>query len=518
DQEPRPLIIGERVNTQGSRRVKRMVLKDDYDGLLQIARDQVAGGAHALDLCVAVTERADERDQMAKAVHKLSQGVDAPLMIDTTEPDVVEAALKIYPGRAIINSINLENGRGRVDAVLPLCVEHGAAVVALTIDEQGMAKTAERKLAIAERIHQIVTQDYGLPPEWLIIDALTFTLATGDPEFRRSAIATMDGIAAIKAALPGVYTSLGVSNVSFGLNHAARAVLNSVFLYHCVRHGLDLAMVHPNEIKPYAEIDATERELADDLIFDRRDDALARFIAHFENVTVETQQVADPTEGMTAEQKIHWHILYRKKEGVEALIDEALTRRDPVSVLNDVLLPAMKDVGDKFGAGELILPFVLQSAEVMKKCVAHLEQYLEKAEGATKGKVVLATVYGDVHDIGKNLVDTILTNNGYTVYNLGKQVPVNTIIDKAVEVGATAIGLSALLVSTSKQMPLCVADLARRGLHIPVLIGGASINRAFGRRIVFLDDGQPYRAGVFYCKDAFEGLDVMDQLVDAERG
>lgn len=518
DQEPRPLLVGERVNTQGSRRVKRLVLAEDYDGLLAIAREQVEGGAHALDLCVAVTERADEEQQMVAAVRKLQMGVDAPLMIDTTEATVVEAALKHYPGRAIINSINLENGRARLDAVLPLVVEHGAAVVALTIDEEGMAKTADRKLAIARRIHTIATEEYGIPPEWLIFDALTFTLATGEEEFRRSAIATLDGIRAIKETLPGVYTSLGISNVSFGLKAAARAVLNSVFLYHAVQAGLDLAMVHPAEVTPYAEIPADERELADDLIFDRRPDALARFIEHFEYVVaVASSPQSDPTAGMTTEQRIHWQILHRKKDGIEALIDDALTRRSAAAVLNDVLLPAMKEVGDKFGAGELILPFVLQSAEVMKRAVAHLEQYLDKKEGVSKGKVVLATVYGDVHDIGKNLVDTILTNNGYTVYNLGKQVPVNTIIERAVEVGADAIGLSALLVSTSKQMPLTVNELHRRGLKIPVLIGGASINRAFGRRILKLDDGSAYEPGVFYCKDAFEGLEVMDQLTDPEK-
>ncbi|MCS6800911.1 MAG: methionine synthase [Dehalococcoidia bacterium] len=518
DQEPRPLLIGERVNTQGSRRVKRLVLAEDYDGLLTIAREQVEGGAHALDLCVAVTERSDEEQQMVAAVRKLQMGVDAPLMIDTTEANVVEAALKHYPGRAIVNSINLENGRARLDAVLPLVREYGAAVVALTIDEEGMAKTAERKLAIARRIYQIATEEYEIPPEWLIFDPLTFTLATGEEEFRRSAIATLEGIRAIKTSLPGAYTSLGISNVSFGLKAAARAVLNSVFLYHAVQHGLDLAMVHPAEVTPYAEIPPEERDLADDLIFDRRPDALARFIAHFEHaVPAAAASTSDPTAGMSAEERIHWQILHRKKEGIEALIDEALTRRSPVAVLNDILLPAMKDVGDKFGAGELILPFVLQSAEVMKRAVAHLEQYLEKKEGVSKGKVVLATVYGDVHDIGKNLVDTILTNNGYTVYNLGKQVPVNTIIDRAVEVGADAIGLSALLVSTSKQMPLTVNELHRRGLKIPVLIGGASINRAFGRRILTLEDGTKYEAGVFYCKDAFEGLEVMDQLMDPER-
>jgi 5-methyltetrahydrofolate--homocysteine methyltransferase len=519
-QHPPPLLVGERVNSQGSRKIKELLLADDYDGILEIARGQVDGGAHVLDVCVALTERADEAEQMQKVVKLLSAGVEAPLMIDSTEVDVIEAALNVYPGRAVINSINLENGRERVDSVLPIAVRYGAAVVALTIDEVGMAKTAERKLEIARRITDIAVNEYGLPPQALIFDALTFTLATGDTEFDNSAIETIEGIRRIKAELPGVLTNLGVSNVSFGLGKAARYVLNSVFLYHCVQAGLDMAIINPKHVTPYAEIPDEQRQLADDLIFNKREDALARYIQYFEehDITVGEDDGVDPTEGMSAEEKIHWQILHRKKEGVEALIDEALARHEPVEVLNTILLPAMKEVGDKFGAGELILPFVLQSAEVMKKSVAHLEQFFDKAEGTTKGTVVVATVYGDVHDIGKNLVKTILSNNGYTVHDLGKQVPANAIIEAAVEHNADVIGLSALLVSTSKQMPLIVNELARRGLEFPVLIGGAAINRRFARRILFLEEsGEPYGPGVFYCKDAFEGLDAADKLVDAER-
>jgi len=515
-QDPPPLLIGERVNTQGSKAVKRLLLADDYDGVLQIAREQVEGGAHVLDVCVALTERADEANQMRRVVKKLASGIETPLMIDSTEPEVIEVALKTYPGRAIINSINLERGRERIDRVVPLAKAHGAALVALTIDEEGMAHTAERKFAIARRIHDIVVGEYGLKPEDLIFDVLTFPVSTGQEELSRSAIETIEGVRRVKAGLPGVFTSLGVSNVSFGLTPPARAVLNSVFLYHCVAAGLDMAIVNPKHITPYAEIPPDQRELADDLIFNRRPDALARYIQYFEehDIRASKEPEADPTRDMSAEERIHWQILHRKKEGIEALLDEALARHDPVWVLNHVLLPAMKDVGDRFGAGELILPFVLQSAEVMKKAVAHLEQFLEKKEGVTKGKVVLATVYGDVHDIGKNLVSTILSNNGYTVYDLGKQVPANVIIDKAVEVGATAIGLSALLVSTSKQMPLVVQELHRRGLKFPVLIGGAAINRKFGWRILFAEEGVPYEPGVFYCKDAFEGLETADKLID----
>ncbi|MFL5504039.1 MAG: methionine synthase [Gemmatimonadaceae bacterium] len=520
-QDPPPLLVGERVNSQGSRKVKRLLLADDYEGILEVARDQVDSGAHVLDVCVALTERADEAEQMSKVVKLLSMSVETPLVIDSTEANVIEAALEHIPGRGIVNSINMENGRKRIDAVVPLVKKHGAAVIALTIDEIGMAKTRERKLEVAKKIYDIVVGEYGLSPEDLIYDALTFTLATGDAEWIDSGKETIEGIRLIKRELPGVSTILGVSNVSFGLTPEARGVLNSVFLHHCVQSGLDAAIVNPAHIRPYAEISAKERELADDLVFNKKPDALQRFIEYFASAsgsgTAEQAEKEDPTAGMTAEQKIHWMILHRKKEGIEDQLDAAGVRETPVRVLNDVLLPAMKEVGDKFGAGELILPFVLQSAEVMKKAVKHLEQFLEKAEGYTKGKVVLATVYGDVHDIGKSLVNTILSNNGYTVFDLGKQVPVNTILDKAVEVGADAIGLSALLVSTSKQMPLCVQELDKRGMQIPVLIGGAAINRRFGRRALFVEGERAYDSGVFYCKDAFEGLETMDVLQDPDK-
>ncbi|HTD61549.1 MAG TPA: methionine synthase [Gemmatimonadaceae bacterium] len=517
-QDPPPLLIGERLNAQGSRKVKQLLLADDYEGLVGVARDQAESGAHVLDVCVALTERGDEAEQMAKTVKLLSMSVELPLMIDSTEATVIARALEHVPGRAIVNSINMENGRKRIEDVLPLVKTHGAAVVALTIDQVGMAKTRDRKLEIARRIHEIATTEYGLAPSDLIFDALTFTLATGEQEWIDSAHETIEGIRLIKRELPGVLTVLGVSNVSFGLTPPARAVLNSVFLHHCVAAGLDAAIVNPAHVRPYAEIPDTERTMADDLVFNRRADALQRFIEHYAGASGAPREAReDPTVGLSPDQRLHWKIVHRQKDGIEDDLDAAGVREHPVRVLNDVLLPAMKEVGDKFGAGELILPFVLQSAEVMKKAVRHLEQFLEKAEGYTKGKVVLATVYGDVHDIGKSLVNTILSNNGYTVYDLGKQVPVNTIIDKAQEVGADAIGLSALLVSTSKQMPLCVQELDRRGLAYPVLIGGAAINRRFGRRALFVEGERAYESGVFYCKDAFEGLETMDALMDTSR-
>jgi 5-methyltetrahydrofolate--homocysteine methyltransferase len=519
-QEPRPTLVGERVNSQGSRKAKELLLTDDYDGLVQVAEDQVEGGAHVLDVCVALTERQDEDDQMAAVVKRISLTQPSPIQVDSTEPEVLKAALEQIPGRAIVNSINLEAGRDKADLVIPLAKAHGAALIALTIDEVGMAKTAERKVEIAKRLREIACEEHGLEPEALIFDALTFTLTTGDDEWKPSAVETIEGIRRIKAELPGVKTSLGVSNVSFGVSPRPRAVLNSVFLHHCVEAGLDLAMVNPNHITPYSEISEEERALTDDLVFNRREDALELFISHFESKGEEAaEEAADPTADMEPEEALHWHILRRKKDGVEDWIDRSVEKIGAVPTLNKVLLPAMKEVGDKFGAGELILPFVLQSAEVMKRAVAQLENYLDRIDGHTKGKVVIATVFGDVHDIGKSLVNTILTNNGYTVIDLGKQVPVDTIIEAAVENEADAIGLSALLVSTSKQMPICVQELHQRGLGFPVLIGGAAINRDFGRRTLYpkgKESDEVYEPGVFYCKDAFQGLDTMDALVDQQ--
>ncbi len=399
-------------------------------------------------------------------------------------------------------------------------------MVALTIDEAGMAKTREEKVRVARKIHDICVDEYGLAPEDLIFDALTFTLATGDEEWIDSAVATIEGISAIKRELPGVLTSLGVSNVSFGLSPRARSVVNSVFLHHCVEAGLDMAMVNPTHTMAYMEISPEERELADDLVYNRRPDALPRLIAHFDELPAEAtgDDREDKFADLEIDERIHQKILHRVREGIEEDIDAGLDARgsrdnaEAVDLLNEVLLPAMKDVGDRFGRGELILPFVLQSAEVMKRAVAKLETYFDKEEGQTKGKVVLATVFGDVHDIGKSLVNTILSNNGYTTFDLGRQVPIQVIIDKAVEVGADAIGLSALLVSTSKQMPLCLHELDARGLDVPVLVGGAAINRSFGRRIHFLEDERAYEPGVFYCKDAFEGLAIDGRAARSGRG
>lgn len=527
-QEPAPFLIGERLNTQGSRKFKQLILDEDYDRIIGIAQQQMDSGAHGLDICVALTERQDEAETIRKVIKKLAPIVKVPLVIDTTELDVLEMALKTTAGRCLINSTNLESGEEKAKKVFALAKKYNAAVIILTIDEKGMAKTADQKLAIARRLVKLAEEEYGLKPSDLVVDALVFTLATGSDEFKDSALETINGIRLIKQEIPGIFTSLGVSNVSFGLTGPARAVINSVFLFHCVQAGLDMAIVNPAQITPYAEIPEKEKQLAEELIFNKHPEALQNLVAYFEEFGGSKVQKASQTEELlktlnTAE-KLHWRIVHRVKDDVELDIDALLAEKNgrsqneqAVFILNQVLLPAMKEVGDKFGSGELILPFVLQSAEVMKKAVAYLENFLEKKEGVSKGLMVLATVYGDVHDIGKNLVKTILVNNGYDVIDLGKQVPAETIIQKAVEVNADAIGLSALLVSTSKQMPLIVNELHRRKINIPVLIGGAAINRRFGRRILLTDQDEFYDGGVFYCKDAFEGLAVMDQLSEPDK-
>ncbi|MCX6055893.1 MAG: methionine synthase [Chloroflexi bacterium] len=526
-QEPRPFFIAERLNTQGSRIFKKMVLENDFDSILTLARQQVKSGAHALDLCVALTERGDEAATMYTLIKTLSPIIRLPLVIDTTELDVLEIALKNAPGRCLINSTHLEGGRTKADKILSLAKKYNAAVIVLTIDEQGMAKTAERKLEIAKKIYSIAVDEHGLRAEDLVFDDLTFTLATGTDEFAQSAVETLQGIKLIKEALPGVLTSLGVSNVSFGLQPNARGIINSIMLYYAVEAGLDMAIVNPANITPYSEISLEERSLAEDLIFNRQPDALQKLVTHFQASGPEVEKVdalQEQLKEMTPAERLHWKIVHRYKEEVEKDVDELLQLAQTgqsrsersVEILNKVMLPAMKEVGDKFGNGELILPFVLQSAEVMKKTVTYLENFLERKEGTSKGLMVLATVYGDVHDIGKNLVRAILSNNGYAVTDLGKQVPAETIISKAIELKADAIALSALLVSTSKQMPLIVNELQRRGLDIPVLIGGAAINERFGRRILRTESSEVYRGGVFYCKDAFEGLSTMDALMDGE--
>jgi 5-methyltetrahydrofolate--homocysteine methyltransferase len=458
---------------------------------------------------------------MSRLLRELSQQVAAPLVIDSTEYPVIEAALKLVPARAIVNSIHLEGTGERLHRVAPMLKRYGGSAVAMLIDETGMAKTAPHKIEVARRIYQLITEQYALPPHALIFDPLVFTLATGEEEFKTSALDTFEAIRWIKAHLPGTYTILGVSNASFGLTPPARRVLNSVYLYHATQAGLDLAIVNPKEIIPYPMLTDTERNLADALVLNEADTALADFIAYFEQYQANGQShpgnMASQPEvivNRTVEEQIHYQVLARQKEGIEIVLDDALKSYTAAQIINQILLPAMKEVGEKMATGELILPFVLQSAEVMKRSVAYLEPFMDKSDVVSRGTLVLATVYGDVHDIGKNLVKTIFSNNGYVVHDLGKQVPLTDILAKAKEVKADAIGLSALLVTTSKQMAYCVEECHTQDLHYPIIIGGAAINRDYGFRISCLGEDLVYPGGVFYSKDAFEGLSTMNRLMD----
>ena len=544
-QDPRPMIIGERINTQGSRKAKELVLANNFDGLIDLARNQVEDGAHCLDVCVATTERSDEKEFMVKLVKRLSLEIEAPLVIDSTDPKVIEAAIRQIPGRPIINSINLEGSGDRFHQLAPLMVKYGVPAVALCIGPKGMAKTPQEKLEVAELIYEIGTRQYGLKPWQFIFDVLTFTIVTGDPELADAAKNTLDGIRLVKQKFPECFTVLGLSNVSFGVSPNARKIINSIFLYHALQAGLDAVIINARDIIPYPEIDEHQKKLAEDLIFNRHPNALAELIAYFEGAKAVTagsstkRLEVDPS--WEASKRCYFRIVNRLKEGIEEDVVQAIADRlkdgkiikdsggqlvlgasskeaaheAAVETLNEVLLPAMKEVGDKFGAGELILPFVLKSAECMKAAVAELEKYLIKQEGVSKGRLVICTVYGDVHDIGKNLVKTILVNNGYTVYDLGKQVPLQKILEKIVEVNADAVGLSALLVSTSKQMQYFVEQARQNGMNTPVLCGGAAINSNYINRIA--KEGGIYSPGVFYCKTAFDGLKVMNRLMSPDR-
>lgn len=515
-QQPAPFLIGERLNTQGSRQFKEQMLKKDYSAAARAARAQMASSAHALDICTALTEDNAEAERMVALVRQLSAQVDAPLVIDSTDPEVMEIALKSAPGRCLLNSINLENGESKACKVLALARDFNAAVIALTIDEHGMARSADDKLAVARRIWSLAVEKFGLKAQDLVIDPLTFTLASGSPDTADAALQTLDGIRLIKESLTGVLTLLGVSNISYGLNPPARKVLNSVFLYHAVQAGLDMAILNPAQMQPYAQISPNERELAEALIFNRSSQALNDLAAFYQASNGSPIKEAKPSfPDLPLEERIRLKILQREPAGIESEIDEYVhSGKDPnnmaLKLLNQMLLPAMKIVGDQFARGELILPFVLQSAEVMRRATDHLETYLVKNCTAKKGKLVLATVYGDVHDIGKNLVRTILANNGFEVIDLGKQVTVETIVTQAIRENADAIGLSALLVSTSQQMPLVIEELNRRRMTLPVLIGGAAINQDFANRIRILSDGSIYPGGVYYCKDAFDALKKLE--------
>jgi 5-methyltetrahydrofolate--homocysteine methyltransferase len=515
-QENAWLSIGERCNANGSRKFRGLQDAGDWDGCVEMAREQAREGSHTLDLCTAFVGR-DEVADMQEAVTRMRGAVSAPLVIDSTEYPVLEAALKLYGGKPIINSINFEDGEAAAEKRLELARRFGAAVVALTIDETGMAKEVGHKLEVARRLYDFACGKHGLPPSDLLFDPLTFTICTGNKDDRRLGLETLNAIAEIARAMPECQIILGLSNISFGLNPPARQILNSVFLDHALRRGLSGAIVHFSRIVPLHRIPPEELRVAEDLIFDRRRpdgpgggyDPLQAFIALFENRAGEkSEEKARPEQ---LEDRLAQRIVDGDRQGLEADLARALERWRPLDIINDILLSGMKTVGELFGAGKMQLPFVLQSAETMKAAVGFLEPHMERVEGQEKGTVVLATVRGDVHDIGKNLVDIILTNNGYRVVNLGIKQPIGAILEAAVLHKADAVGMSGLLVKSTVVMRENLEEMSRQGLRLPVMLGGAALTR----RYVEEDCVKAYASGrVAYAKDAFDGLGLMEKIVD----
>jgi len=520
DLEPKPLIVAEEMNTTTRvEHFRNLVQAKKYDDILALAKKLVNDGSHMLDLCCAIVGE-DEKGYISSILDRIATRVPAPILVDSTEADVIEEALKRIPGRAIINSINLEDGEKRTSKVLPMAKRYGAAVIALTIDEDGMALTAEKKTAIAHRIFDLATKKYGLHPTDLIFDALTLPISTGQEEYRTAGVETLKAVERIKKELPGVKTILGVSNISFGLDAYSRRVLNSVFMHEAVDHGLDMAIVNYTKIYPLYKIPQEEVELARKLI--HRDansdgDPLQKYMNHFAGM--KGKPAASTTahvETLSVEDKLKFAIINGEKsvgegagkKSLEQLLEEALLQYSALELINTVLLDGMKTVGDLFGARKMQLPSVLDSAAVMKQAVAYLEPKMEKKAGSQKATIVLATVKGDVHDIGKNLVDIILTNNGYRVVNLGIKQPADTIIKSALEHQADAIGLSGLLVKSTLEMKYVIQDLQRQKLEFPVICGGAALTRKY----VEDDLRREYSNAVFYADDAFAGLHIMEDL------
>jgi 5-methyltetrahydrofolate--homocysteine methyltransferase len=521
---PPPILIGERTNANGSKLFKDLLLREDWEGMVAMGREQVNEQAHMLDVCVAYAGR-DEAADMRELITRFNTQIAIPLVIDSTEPPVIDEALQRIGGKAVVNSINLEDGEGRLEQVVSLCKRYGAAVIALTIDEQGMAKTAQAKLGVAGRIYDLAVRKHGMKPRDLIFDTLTFTLGSGDEEFRRAAIETIEAIRLIKKDFPDVHTSLGVSNVSFGLSPQTRHALNSVFLHYAVEAGLDMAIVHASKIMPLFKIDERGRELARQLVFDERKfegegadrtcvyDPLSELMAYYAARKPEVSSLA-PVAGGAIEERLKNRIIDGNKSGLQADLDEGLQNYRPLDIINTILLDGMKVVGELFGSGQMQLPFVLQSAEAMKAAVSYLEPFMEKKEGSQKGTLVIATVKGDVHDIGKNLVDIILTNNGYRVINLGIKCPIETMLGAAEEHRADAIGMSGLLVKSTLVMKENLAVMSERGITTPVILGGAALTR----RYVEADLRPLYRGDVYYANDAFDGLRFMETIKSGGAG
>jgi 5-methyltetrahydrofolate--homocysteine methyltransferase len=504
-QEIPPLLIGERCNPNGSKAFREALLAEDWDACLKIANDQEGRGAQVIDLCVGYAGR-DEAADMITLGQLFAGSCKAPLMFDSTSPETLAKVLPLYPGRAIINSINLEDGGANLDAVCKLAKRYGAAVVALTIDTEGMALSCERKLAVAKQIHDLAVGTYGLRPQDILFDLLTFTVGSGDESMRDAAIETLNAIKQVKRELPGVGFTLGVSNISFGLRPAARKVLNSVFLHQAVEAGLNTAIVDAAKIIPYASISEVDRKICLDLLYNRSEDALMSFIDHFEQAVDSADD--DEQGAVRPEEGLRQKLLKGDKDGLDDLLSELRGRWQPLDIINGLLVPAMREVGELFGRGELLLPFVLQSAEVMKQSVILLEPYMDKLDDDNQTTVLLATVAGDVHDIGKNLVDIILSNNGYRVYNIGIKVPAEEIIAKAKELKPDVIGLSGLLVKSALLMKDSMSQFKEAGLNQPILLGGAALTRKF----VAQDCVPKYGAPVIYCADAFDGLKAIREF------
>ncbi|MCL1592961.1 MAG: methionine synthase [Actinomycetia bacterium] len=519
EQDTSFLIIGERTNANGSRAFRDAMLAEDIDTCVAIGEEQVAEGAHLVDLCVDYVGR-DGAADIDVLAQRFATEVTAPVVIDSTEPEVMQAALERIGGRSVLNSANLENGEGpgsRLDSVFSLAKEHGSAVICLLIDERGQARDVEWKMEIAHRLYDIATTTYGLAAEDLLFDALTFPLSTGDDSLRADAMETMEAIRRIKAELPGVHTVLGVSNVSFGLRPAARRVLNSVFLHECLEVGLDAAIIHAGKITPLSQIDEDHRTACLDLIYDRRTDEydpLEVLLEAFATAT-ETSNRKDPLEGLDVDERLEKRIITGSAVGLEDDLDGAMESRAAIDIINDTLLEGMKTVGELFGAGEMQLPFVLRSAQTMKTAVRYLEPHLDRLDAADRGSIILATVSGDVHDIGKNLVDIILSNNGYVVHNLGIKISITEMMDSFEEHDADAIGMSGLLVKSTLIMKDNLEELKRRGLgDVPVLLGGAALTRKY----VETDLAARYDGPLVYGKDAFAGLAAMQWITgDGER-
>jgi 5-methyltetrahydrofolate--homocysteine methyltransferase len=519
------MMVGERTNTNGSKAFREALLAADWEAVVDIGREAVREGAHMIDLCVDYVGR-DGAIDMRDAAARLATASTLPIMLDSTEPPVIEAGLECLGGRAVINSVNFEDGDGpdsRYRRIMPIVREHGAAVVTLTIDEEGQARTAERKVAIAERTIDALVGEYGMHEGDILVDCLTFTLGTGQEESRRDGIETIEAIRLLKERRPGVGTTLGLSNISFGLKPAARVVLNSVFLHECQKAGLTSAIVHASKILPMNRIPDDQRDVALDLVYDRRRegyDPLTAFLDLFEGVDAQASAGSrlDALMALPLEERLQRRIIDGEKNGLTDDLDTAMAEgRKPLDIVNDTLLSGMKVVGELFGSGEMQLPFVLQSAEVMKTAVAHLEPYMEKVEGQDgKGKIVLATVKGDVHDIGKNLVDIILSNNGYDVVNLGIKQPVTAILEAAEEHRADVVGMSGLLVKSTVIMKENLQEMNSRGIaeRFPVILGGAALTRAY----VENDLAEVFDGDVRYARDAFEGLRLMDELMAVKRG